>query len=172
MQEFINDNIPIGDLPAYEEVPLNSLHPNYWKVIVINISLLLIFFAVAIGCILWLKEQLISHIYIIAILFIVFAVVLFIMFRFSFLKRGFAIRERDIIYRSGILATTTTIIPFNRIQHVSLNEGWISRLYKLGRLEVFTAGGASGSLKIPGLEIEVAQSIKELLLKKVDHVNT
>lgn len=172
MEEFTNNYINIEDLPVYENVPLNSLHPDYWKIIVINISIFLIFFAVAIGGIILLKDSLRTNIIIITILFLVLGAGLFVAFRFSFLKRGFALRDKDIIYRSGILSTTTIIIPFNRIQHVSLNEGWISRIYNLGRIDVFTAGGASGSLKIPGLEIENAQTIKELLLKKVSHANT
>src|SRR5690606_41032422 len=38
--------------------------------------------------------------------------------RLAFKKRGYAVREKDLLYRSGILSTTTTIVPFNRIQHI------------------------------------------------------
>ena len=96
------------------------------------------------------------------------AVLLFLLFRASFKKRGYAIRTKDVIYKSGIIAESTTIVPLNRIQHIELNEGLLSRIYKLGSLQIFTAGGQSGHLHIAGIPINEAKSIRDLLLNKLE----
>lgn len=41
-------------------------------------------------------------------------------------------------------------------------------MYKLGSLQIFTAGGQTGHLHIAGIPIDVAKSIRDLLLKKLD----
>ncbi|MNV65092.1 Bacterial membrane flanked domain protein [compost metagenome] len=82
-------------------------------------------------------------------------------------RTGYAIREKDLIYKSGIISISTSIIPFTRIQHISLNEGIFSRMFQLGALHVFTAGGASGSITIPGLDIELARTVKEELTRQL-----
>jgi len=150
-------------------VPLTPLHPNYWKVIMLNIALFLILTGGAALAIVLLDEESRPYLVHTVIGFAVFAILLFALFRLSFKRRGLAIREKDIIYSSGILSATTTIIPFHRIQHVALNEGVFSRMYHLGSLEVFTAGGQSGHIKIHGMEINEANKVKELLSKKLDH---
>jgi len=77
-------------------------------------------------------------------------------------------RKHDVIYKNGIIAESTTIVPLNRIQHIELNEGIFSRAYKLGSLQLFTAGGQSGHIRISGIAIDEARSIRDLLLKKLD----
>ncbi|MEJ7558330.1 MAG: PH domain-containing protein [Pedobacter sp.] len=169
MENFSNEPIDINSLPRYQEIPLESLHPNYWKVIVLNICISILFICAAAALILVLREETRAYIIYIILAIIFFSAFLFILFRLSFKRRGLAVRERDIIYRSGILSATTTVIPFNRVQHVTLNEGIFSRMYHLGAIDVFTAGGATGNIKIYGLEINQAKSIRELLAKRLNN---
>ena len=169
MENFSNETINISSLPQYQEVQLDPMHPNYWKVIVLNICITLIFI-IAVSTLLFLfNEELRPYILYASLAIIAFAVFLFVIFRLSFQRRGLAVREKDIIYSSGILSSKTTIVPFNRIQHVALNEGIFSRMYKLGALEVFTAGGATGNIKIHGMAIDQANKIKELLSKSLNN---
>ena len=86
----------------------------------------------------------------------------------SFKKIGYAFRSHDAIYKSGLISETTTIIPFNRVQHVALHQGFISRKLGLASVELFTAGGSSSDLKIPGLLLEEAQKIKNLVSQKIN----
>ncbi|MBC7566885.1 MAG: PH domain-containing protein [Pedobacter sp.] len=169
MENFSNEPIDINSLPRYEEVPLNALDPNYWKVIVLNICISILLIGTASGLVFLLKKETTAYIVPVIIAIVVFGAFLFVLFRMSFKRRGLAVREKDIIYSSGILSAKTTIIPFSRIQHVALNEGLFSRMYNLGALEVFTAGGATGNVKIHGLEINLANKIKELLAKRVNN---
>ena len=102
------------------------------------------------------------------LLLLTFGGFLFWINRIAFKKRGFAIREKDLLYRSGVLSTTTTIVSFNRIQHIAVNEGVLSRMYGLAALEIYTAGGSSSDLTISGIERDKAISIKEYLMNNVN----
>lgn len=167
MQDFTNGELDIDLLPKYEEVSLKALSPKYWNVVILNLSIFL-FFLAAVGVTFFLiTEEVESYIYLAAGLYLAFAVLLFLLYRADIRRRGFAIRENDLIYRSGIIAISTSVIPFIRIQHIALHEGIFSRIYGLGALHIYTAGGSSGSIKISGIEIEEARSIREILMKQL-----
>ena len=87
--------------------------------------------------------------------------------RIAFRKKGFAFRNHDVLFRHGIIATNTIVIPYNRIQHVALHEGLVSRYFGLAKIEIFTAGGSSSDIEIPGIEKEQAEKIKQLLMGKI-----
>ena len=170
MQEFTNETFDLDSLPKYQEIELTAPNPKYWNVIVINLSIILLFVGVGLAAIYYfVDDDKPKSIYFIAG-YIVFCALLFIIHRFSFKKRGYALREKDIVYKSGIIAETTTIVPLNRIQHIALDQGITSRSYGLATLQIFTAGGQTGHLHIAGIEIEKAKSIKEMLLRKLDQI--
>jgi membrane protein YdbS with pleckstrin-like domain len=168
---FTNESIDLEQLPRYESVQLSKPHPSYWKVIAINISIFLIFLGIVLTVLLINVPEVRARLYLIVGAYILFGVLLFMIFRASFKKRGFALREKDMIYKSGIIAETTTIVPLNRIQHVALDEGIFSRIFKLGKLQIYTAGGQTGHLMVSGIEIEKAKSMKELLLRKLAQID-
>ena len=168
MPDFTNNTIDIPSLPKYEEVPLQPLSNKYWKVVLINLFIFLLFVAAGILVLLSFNESARTYFVIILVVYFAFSALLIFLYNIGVKRRGFAVREKDIIYASGVLALSTTIVPFTRIQHIALHESMISRLFQLGELQVFTAGGSSGSLHIPGIEIEEAKRIKELLMKQIN----
>ncbi len=85
--------------------------------------------------------------------------------------RGYAIREHDIIYRSGVIWRKTTILPFIRIQHVETQQGVLQRKFDLAKLQLFTAGGQRADLTINGMEFAITEGIKGRLLKKIQSEN-
>lgn len=87
--------------------------------------------------------------------------------RLSFRKRGYVFRNHDVIYRTGVIATNTVVIPYNRVQHVALHEGFIARFFGLAKVEIFTAGGKDSDIQIPGIEKDKAEDIKQLLMGKI-----
>lgn len=171
MQEFTNDILDTNALPRYEGVELSTMSNKYWNVALINISIFLFLIGLGLGALLIFNNNVKQYLYLIATAYIAFAALLIFLYRLNVKRRGFALREKDIIYRSGIIAISTTVIPFSRIQHIALDEGIFSRIYGLGELKIFTAGGSSGSLHIPGIEIEQAKSIKELLMKQINETD-
>jgi uncharacterized protein len=167
MEDFTNETIDVTKLPRYEKVALIKLHPNYWKVVVINnfIVFLILGIATAIGA--YFVNQIGDNILFISILFVLVAVITFFLIRIGFRKKGFAFRNHDVIYRSGVISTNTMVIPYNRIQHVALHEGFIARFFDLATVEIFTAGGNSSDLEIHGIEKSQAEDIKQLLMGKI-----
>jgi len=82
-------------------------------------------------------------------------------------KKGYAIRERDIIYKSGVFWRTVTAIPFNRIQHVEKSSTPLDRRFQLASLQIFTAGGTGGDLKIHGLSAKTTEKLRFFILEKI-----
>lgn len=171
MQDFTNNSIDLDLLPKYEEVPFLPIHKKYWNVIVMNLLIftVILFVATVITFISVYKSENIGTGFYVSVLAFVFGFIglLFWLNRIAFRKRGYVVREKDLLYRSGVLATNTTIIPFNRIQHIAVNEGMFSRMYDLASLEIYTAGGSSSDLRISGIEKEKAYNIKEFLMNNL-----
>jgi membrane protein YdbS with pleckstrin-like domain len=66
-----------------------------------------------------------------------------------------------------VIWRSVTAVPFNRIQHVESSNTPLDRKYDLATLQLFTAGGSSGDLKINGLDIEIAENLRIFILGKV-----
>jgi membrane protein YdbS with pleckstrin-like domain len=166
-KEFINERIDTENLPKFEEVELTPLHSSYQKVIWFNIGLIFGVIAIAAGSGFYFIDELQQYWLPVAIAYTVIVLLTITLSFISFRNRGFAFRTHDAIYRSGAIATTTTIIPYNRVQHVAVYEGFISRALGLAEIEIFTAGGNKSDIQIPGIEKEQAEKIKVLLMGKI-----
>jgi uncharacterized protein len=168
MENFTNDTIDTTQLPKFEEVIFSPLHPKYKKIVVINISIF-ISILIIIPIVAYLNNAtefnrfgLLS-----VILISILSLIIIFLSLLSFNKKGYAFRNHDVLYKSGVIATNTMVIPYNRVQHVALHEGFISRLFGLATIEIFTAGGNSSDIAIPGIEKEQAEKIKQLLMGKI-----
>ena len=82
-------------------------------------------------------------------------------------RKGYAIRDKDILYKSGVFWHTVTAIPFNRIQHVEKSSTPLERRFAVATLQLFTAGGSGGDLKIHGLSADNAEKLRKFILDKV-----
>jgi membrane protein YdbS with pleckstrin-like domain len=167
MENFTNETIDTKQLPRYEEVQLTKLHPKYWSVTLINLAIVFIVLGVATGLVWYNAEELSDYGLELLIGLVIIVVFTIFLNRIAFKKKAFAFRNHDVIYRSGIIATNTMVIPYNRVQHVALHEGFISRIFGLAKVEIFTAGGNSSDLEIPGIAKEEAENIKQLLTGKI-----
>lgn len=170
MNEFTNNPIDITQLPKFEEVQLKGLNPKYITVLLFNFSLLLILVIGGFSALFYFNQDAFSNMIWMAVVvgIVLFLAGLVLFTKFSFHKKGYAFREHDAIYKSGLISETTTIIPFNRVQHVALHQGFISRKLGLASIELFTAGGSSSDLEIPGLLLADAQIIKNLVSQKIN----
>ena len=167
MENFTNEAIDTTQLPKFEEVLFSKLHRSYWKVILINIAMFLIVIASAYGYIFNSVEEFFPFQTIALVLLAVIFALILLFARIGFVKKGFAFRNHDVLFRQGVIATNTMVIPYNRIQHVALHEGLISRIFGLAKIEIFTAGGNSSDIEIPGIEKAQAEDIKQLLMGKI-----
>jgi len=167
MENFINETIDTTQLPKYDEVEFSVLHRDYWKVILVSLATFFLIVGMGAGIVLLFNEELTPFIFEFSIVYLVLLVIVIFFSRLSFKKKGFAFRNHDVLFRHGMIATNTLVIPYNRVQHVSLHEGLISRIFGLAKIEIFTAGGSSSDIMIPGIKKEQAENIKQLLMGKI-----
>jgi membrane protein YdbS with pleckstrin-like domain len=167
MDNFINETIDTARLPRFEEVQFSVLHPSYWKVTLINTFFFFLILAMGLGLLLFFNQGLLVFLVEISVIFFILLFTAVLLSRIGFKKKGFAFRTHDVLYRYGLIATNTIVIPYNRVQHVALHEGFVSRFFGLAKIEIFTAGGSSSDIQIPGIKIVQAENIKQLLMGKI-----
>lgn len=159
---FTNDVISLDSLPRYEIAETTKIHSSYWKVIQIHFAIILVLAGAAIFLFVQLSD--LPRRWFAIPAFCVVWLGFLLVYKLSFNKRSFALRQHDLLYRRGILATITTVIPFSRIQHIAINEGVISRRFGLAQLIIYTAGGANMDLSISGLLKQDAEKMKQLIM--------
>ncbi|WP_051269800.1 PH domain-containing protein [Flavobacterium suncheonense] len=164
---FTNETLNIDELPKYQEVPLQPLHPDYWKVMLISRIIFFVILGIVTGIVLFFNDEIREFWgYFMVILLVLFGISV-VLGKLGFKKKGYAFRKHDVLYKSGIISETTTIIPFSRIQHVAMHEGVFARMFGLASIGIFTAGGGDSDIEIPGIEKEKALQIKQLLMSKL-----
>ncbi|WP_294821101.1 PH domain-containing protein [uncultured Flavobacterium sp.] len=167
MEDFTNETIDTTNLPRFEEVELTPLQASYINVVRFNIAVTFSFIAIGAGAGFYFIEELHPYWLPVAITYSAILLLTIIIATVRFRNSGFAFRKHDVIYRSGAIALTTTIIPYNRVQHVAIEEGWLSRKLGLAEVDIFTAGGQKSDIQIPGIDKGQAERIKQLLMGKI-----
>ncbi len=164
---FQNLSIDPEQLPQVESVEMYRPHRNYLKVVLLStIIFMLILLIGVIAAILVADEP--PFPYFNATLIGVWSVlaIYFIWLSWKGYKnQAYALREKDVIYKRGVLVQKLTTVPFNRVQHCEIKQGPIERYFGLKTLEIYTAGGSGSDLLIPGLSGEKAQQLKDFIIK-------
>lgn len=167
MDNFTNDVLDTKKLPRFDEVEFTTLHPDYWKATILNLAIFLLMIWIAAVFVLYFNVEAREYMLHIGIALMIISVLIVGFSRISFVKKGYAFRTHDVLFRSGVISTTTTIIPYNRIQHAALHEGLIQRKFGLAEIQIFTAGASGSDLEIPGILKQEAEDIKQLLMGKI-----
>lgn len=171
---FSNQQINSKTLPQLEEVVYEPLHSKYKNVVLITtVVMVLVIGAIgACGFYLPLEKEALLVEYKTTVLgiSIVWAIALAILRIAGVAKKGYAVRAHDISYKTGLINQKQITIPFNRVQHVEIYEGFLLRLFGLCQIEFFTAGGNFGDLKIPGLPLKEADRIKAFVIEQISPV--
>lgn len=166
---FSNEILDIEQIPQYEEQPFVLLEKNHQKVNVVStivffIGLLIVLILLPIFLQIDLDNSLIIIIY--GFWFLLFIFFSWLSYKAYFYK-GYILRSKDLMYKSGIFFKSIVAIPFNRVQHSEINQGIIDRKLGLASLSIFTAGGSSSDLTISGLSLINAHKLKEIIGQKV-----
>ena len=98
---------------------------------------------------------------VIAVAFVINMIIL----RKAWEYKGYALREHDITYRSGIVFPTTTTVPYVRLQQVSVKQNPVSKIFGLYAVELVNGAQGMASLTIPGLSEERANQIKDIAIE-------
>ena len=99
------------------------------------------------------------------IAWLVLFIVRFWLIGLNFKRQAYALREFDLLYRKGVIFRHLLAIPFNRVQHCEIKQGPIARAFGLSTLEIYTAGGQSSDLAIPGLPADTAAQLKNFIIQ-------
>lgn len=168
MNTFVNNPVDIGLLPKAESLTLQPIEPAYKKVllwewmlrwgIITGIVIVIVFFIPALHSFLWIAV-------ITGIVLILSILNLWLLYK-SFAQKAYALRDRDLVYRSGWIIQRFSVCPFNRIQHCSVNAGPLERRLGLSSLSVYTAGTEGSDIKIPGLQETTAFALRDFIMKK------
>ncbi|MCX8532469.1 PH domain-containing protein [Chryseobacterium luquanense] len=160
-QNFQNHQIFDLEIPDFSDLKLTAVSPKYLKIILLNIALFSIFLVGIVSIAFYFFYFDLSEIQFWAIIIGVFVIIAFLFLNtlIGFKFRKYAIREHDLVYQHGWLKRTLMIVPFNRIQHIKVEQGWFSKILQLKSVSVFTAGVNGGDLTINGLPEEVAEGI-------------
>ena len=170
---FTNEAIATEDLPAFESVTLTPMPKASMTVNMISTAIFFIILTLVV-CVLGLIGNIPNYTTFLAYWVPGMLGVLILSLWWIYLShqyRGYAIREHDILYKSGVIWRKTTILPFIRIQHVETQQGVLQRKFDLAKLQLFTAGGQRADLTINGMELAITEGIKSRLLKKIQSEN-
>lgn len=167
LNEFTNSQLAINELPDFEQLELQALHPDYLKVMLIYATIATIIPAIAFGVFALLMDDAANLLLIGTPILVLYTTFVFVSVIVGFKRRGYAIREHDIVYRSGFLSIKTTIVPYNRVQHIALHESLFPRMFQLASIQLYTAGDESNDLSVSGIPKEIALRIKDLLASKI-----
>ena len=165
---FSNNQVDLTGLPDTEHLHMIPLEPVYKKVRYISASLFSLGMIIAAWAIALTQPELYPFGYIGASLISIFAISLVLYNGHAYHFMGYAIREKDITYKSGWLWKSMVTVPFNRVQHCDLRQGILDRRFGLSKLTIYTAGGQSTDLMIPGLLPDTAEKLKTFILASTE----
>lgn len=160
---FSNATILPQELPTVENVHFNPLEKAYLQVsrISFGISGVIILIAAALLFYFIKKIQLPVIIFTASAIFIVLSIFGWLSIGLSFKLSGYALRDKDILFKRGWLMQKVRIVPLKRIQHVSLQTGPIERKFGLASISIYTAGSDEADFTIRGITMQTAEQIKE-----------
>ncbi len=169
MEPFQNPQIIIEDLPAFQKVKWQPIAVAYKRVVWFNLLLVnsILILAVLAFFYFFSKEFPVHDYWWVLPILIAVLLLHTYLTLISFKRKSFVFRKHDAMYRSGIISEVNEIIPYNRLQHVVLKQGWLSRSLGLATLKMYTAA-SGGSISIPGIVYDEAERIKHLLLDKIN----
>ena len=114
---------------------------------------------VAIGVGVLLSGQVPSWVLGIAPLVVVFVVAIGIA---SWWRLTFRATTEELIVTRGVFSRETMVIPFSKVQSVSIEEGLLQRIFGLVSASIDTAGSALVEFSIHGIQREQAEALRRL----------
>jgi len=168
-QNFQNSQIFNLEIPDFDDLVLASISPKYLKIILFNLGLFSIFLigALAVSFYFFYFNLSLIQVWTIIVGISLMIAFLFLNALIGFKYRKYAIREKDLVYQYGWLKRSIIIIPFKRIQHIKVEQGWFSKILNLKSVTVYTAGVNGGDVSINGLPEDIAEGINHLIRKSI-----
>ena len=171
---FTNPEVPLESLPGADHLDWRPLHPRFVRRLQLG-ALLRVLVIGAIGTVAYflMKGGDWAALGRLADSLLPFALAGFGLFAASILiwpmiavpRRGYVVREKDILYRTGVLWRSVKAVPFNRVQHTKIDSGLLDRRFGLANLSVFPAGSGH---KIRGLGTDTAERLRVYVSERIE----
>ncbi|HKJ80227.1 MAG TPA: PH domain-containing protein [Prolixibacteraceae bacterium] len=169
MENFTNSVILPVNLPEIDSRDFNPLNRKYLIILAIRIVVLFLISAGGLAAFLILSDEkppLWIILSVVAFIFLLIATSALLTF-LGFPKKGYLVREKDVSFQRGLITHRVTSVPLNRIQHVEVSQGVLAKILGLSTVNIYTAGGNSSDLSIPGLPVDEAKRVKAFLSGKI-----
>lgn len=167
MEEFSNQPIDLNVITQIEQLKFCDLDDNYAVEVMLTTAFTLVtLFALVIAAVL-----LIPNFPFELPVLLVAALVCGAIFWLRYLSakaKQYVVREHDLVFRKGLLWRKMIAVSFNRIQHIDLTSGPLERRLNLTSLKIYTAGGFSSDLVIPGLNKQTAQKLRDMIINQTN----
>lgn len=164
---FSNKELDIERLPKAEDVVYLPLDKRYHSLLIVEgILLFMLISVIAVVLLIWneyMKE--IPFIFLLGIVWVLLSFWILWSGFYSWSYKGYALREKDILFKAGIFFRSNVVIAFHRVQHVEIHQGPLERLFGINSITIFTAGGGHSDLTIPGLHPDLSAKIKDWITK-------
>lgn len=170
---FSNLPVSLAQQPPLEQLSWQGLSPRYLRLNVLLYSGSTVLFSLLWLALFWqpwwpLSESLSPLVLWGGIAFSVYGLWRSVYCYLAFSRKAYALRQHDLSFRSGLLFERCVTQPILRIQHIEIKRGPLERQTGLASLQVFSAGGAMHTFQIPGLPLEQAEAIRQLILQHKD----
>jgi len=162
-----NTNTRLNDFSS--EIELTPLLQNYKKLLILQSSLLFLIILIP-GIALYIleSEETPTIVFIIgAILWVLLFSLRLLVILKGFSRKAYSLQEKDIHFQTGYINRKFISIPINRIQHIEIKEGLLSRILGLAQIKLYTAGNGSHDLSLKGISLHTATEIKNTLSKTI-----
>ena len=167
-ENFSNFQVDVTSLPKFNEVHLQPISKKYLVKLQVGTTISLLFLILGFTMAFYFLPPDLNPYLWAGIAFVV------LIFGWTFFnnimyvnRSGYALREQDIIFKRGFLFERITVVPFNRIQHVSVERSFLDKMLKIATVKVFTAGGSGSDINIPGVIPTTATSLKEEISSRI-----
>ncbi|WP_166336403.1 PH domain-containing protein [Sphingobacterium chungjuense] len=174
MASFENNPVNLDAIPQWESVSFYPISPKY-RFLIIGNTVLIWLLALAILAVVVITSDegtgMETAVWISAAVFLTVLAAIYLIFNLiSFRRRGYAIRQHDVLYRAGIFSQYTLVIPIKHIQHIKVKTSVLGRLLGLVTVELFTAG-AGKDMHIAGLDNPHALALQQHLAERVSTID-
>lgn len=170
MNENSFENIPIDfdQLPKVEDAIFHPIDEKYANILYISYALYSVFILGLLVVLVSTQFGLFDTITYAILLgwFLFFLASMWFAYK-SAATKEYSLRTHDVSFKEGVFFKEWTTVPFNRVQHCEIHKGFIDNFFNLAELRIYTAGGSSSDLRIPGLHPTLAFEIKEQIISKI-----
>lgn len=170
-QLFTNVQLDINKLPVADQLEMIPLEQSYKTIRYISGLIIAVILFIISWSVVLLEPRFWPYGFYVAGLVSLLGLWIVFYNGLSFHYMGYAVREKDISFKSGLWWRSMTTVPFNRVQHCDLKQGILDRRFGLSKLTIYTAGGQSTDLMIPGLLRETAEQLKAYILNSTEQAS-